>query len=96
MRENQYQASLIKRIKQRLPGAEILKNDAHYLQGVCDLIVLYNNRWAMLEVKQSQNAKKQPNQEYYVKKFGRMAYAAFIFPENEESILDEMERSLSA
>lgn len=94
MLENKYQAHLIKKIKKRLPGSEVLKNDSSYIQGICDLLILYNNKWAMLEVKIDKDANKQPNQDYYVAKFKKMAYAAFIYPEIEERILNEMERSL--
>jgi len=94
MKENEFQSKLIAELKSRFVGCEIIKNDSSYIQGICDLIILYKNKWAMLEVKQSKEAKKQPNQEYYVNKFGKMSYAAFIYPENKEKILNELERSL--
>jgi len=94
MKENDFQSKLIIELKSKFVGCEIIKNDSNYIQGICDLIILYNNKWAMLEVKQSKEAKKQPNQEYYVDKFGKMSYAAFIYPENKEKILNELERSL--
>jgi len=94
MKENDFQSKLIIELKSKFVGCEIIKNDSNYIQGICDLIILYNNKWAMLEVKQSKEAKKQPNQEYYVNKFGKMSYAAFIYPENKEKILNELERSL--
>jgi len=94
MQENTFQAKLINELKNRLPGCEVIKNDSSYIQGICDLIILYKNKWAMLEVKKSKTSAKQPNQEYYVEKFGAMSYAAFIYPENKEIILHELERSL--
>lgn len=94
MKENEFQSKLITELKSRFVGCEIIKNDSSYIQGICDLIILYKNKWAMLEVKQSKEAKRQPNQEYYVNKFGKMSYAAFIYPENKEKILNELERSL--
>lgn len=94
MKENDFQSKLIKELKSKFIGCEIIKNDSNYIQGICDLIILYKNKWAMLEIKQSKKAKKQPNQEYYVDKFGKMSYAAFIYPENKEKILNELERSL--
>lgn len=96
MLEKDFQSQLIKDLKERFPGCEVLKNDPNYVQGMCDLIILHGNQWAMLEVKKSKNAKKRPNQDYYVNKFGEMSYAAFIYPENKEVILDELERSFSA
>lgn len=91
MRERDFQRDLIKAIKARLPGCEVLKNDPNYLQGVPDLIVLYGRRWAMLECKRRDGARQQPNQKYYVDRFREMSYANFITPDNQEDVLDEME-----
>lgn len=94
-KENEFQAKLIKEIKARFPGAMVLKNDANYIQGIPDLIVLYNDRWAMLECKRSNDASKRPNQEYYIRVLGEMSFASFISPENKEEVLNGMERSFS-
>lgn len=96
MAENQYQAGLIRRIKQRFPGAVVLKNDPNYLQGILDLTILYEHCWGMLEVKESARAKRQPNQEYYVKSFSELSFADFIYPENEEEVLDAMEEAFAS
>jgi hypothetical protein len=91
MKERDYQAKLIKAIKQRFPGCYVMKEDAGYIQGLPDLIVLYNNRWATLEVKISANAHHQPNQDYYVNDvFGKMSYASFVYPENEDKVIEEL------
>lgn len=94
MNENTYQAKLIKRIKSCIPGCTVLKNDPNYLQGIPDLLILYKDRWAMLEVKKSKDEKHQPNQDYYINTFGEWVYTSFIFPENEEVVLDELQRAL--
>ncbi len=93
MRENQYQSQLIKRIKERFPDSIILKNDPSYKQGIPDLTVLSGDRWATLEVKKSADASHRPNQDYYVDKMNSMSFSSFISPENEQEVLDEMERS---
>jgi len=93
MRENSYQAGLIKRLKERFPECMVLKNDPNYIQGIPDLTVFYNNRWATLECKRSENEPHQPNQDYYVERMDDMSFARFIFPENEEEVLNELERS---
>lgn len=90
--ESAFQAHLIERIGALFPGSFILKNDSGYLQGVPDLLVLYRNKWAMLEVKASQTASERPNQRFYVEQLDTMSFAAFIYPENEEEVLYEMER----
>ncbi len=95
MTENAYQAKLIRKLKRMFPGCEILKNDSHYKQGILDLTILWGSRWAMLEVKASSSAPKQPNQNYYVAQMNLMSYAAFIYPENEEEVLLALQEALS-
>ena len=92
MRENQYQAQLIKRIYKRFPGCLVLKNDSALVQGIPDLTILWRETWAVLEVKASQDADHQPNQDFYVNKLDEMSFAAFIYPENEEAVLNELQQ----
>ena len=96
MRESQFQAQLIKKLSKMLPGIIILKNDPNYIQGIPDLILLYKNRWAALEVKRGAMASVRPNQAHYVRTMYAMSYAAFIYPENESEILNEVQQSLTA
>lgn len=90
MRESQFQASLIQDLKAIFPGAIVLKNDPNYLQGFPDVIILFRKKWACLEVKRSEVAARQPNQDYYIQQTNDMSFGAFIFPENREDILDEL------
>ncbi len=94
MRESKFQADLIKELHLRLPGCIVLKNDPEYIQGIPDLLILYQDRWAALECKKSKNAHHQPNQDYYVSLLSSMSYANFIFPENREEILNEVLEAL--
>lgn len=96
MRESKFQSDLIKEIKDRFPGSIVLKNDADYCQGIPDLTVFYKNRWATLECKKDKKSPHRPNQEYYVDKMSEMSFSAFIFPENKEEVLNDMERSLKS
>lgn len=96
MLERKYQAELIKRLRIRFPDCVILKNDSSYMQGVPDLILLWQDRWAMLEVKASKDSDEQPNQRWYVEKLGEMSFAAFIYPGNEEEVLDEIQRQFES
>ena len=68
--------------------------DPDYQQGILDLLVLYNDKWASLEVKRSADADVQPNQEYYVHELNEMSFAAFIYPENEEEVLNALQQAL--
>lgn len=94
MRESVYQGKLIKKLLKRFPDCVILKNDAAQIQGVPDLTVFHGDRWGMLEVKESRDAPEQPNQGFYVKKMDDMSFAAFIFPENEAEVLDDLQHAL--
>lgn len=93
MRENKYQAELIKKLKRLFPGCFIQKNDSGYTQGVPDILILYGGRWAMLEVKASASAPARPNQPYYVDKFNEMSFSSFIYPENEEEVLHGLQQA---
>lgn len=93
MRENEYQARLIKKLKRMFRGCFILKNDTDYLQGIPDLTIFYEDKWACLEVKSSEDADEQPNQDYYVHLLDQMSFAAFIYPENEEEVLYDLQQT---
>lgn len=88
--ESTFQAKLIKEIKNTFEGAMVLKNDPNYIQGIPDLLVLHNQKWASLECKKDAKAKRRPNQEYYVDKMNQMSFSRFVCPENKEDVLNEL------
>lgn len=90
MRENDYQKGLKKKLKSMFPGCLVTKLDSSDIQGIPDLLVLYENKWAVLEVKKDAMATHRPNQDYYVAKLNEMSFSRFIYPENEEEVLDEL------
>lgn len=92
--ERDFQAKLIKEIKKIFPGCIVMKTDPTYIQGLPDLLILHNDKWAALEVKRSEKASKRPNQDYYVDKMDDMSFASFIYPENKEDVLDELRETL--
>lgn len=92
-RENKYQADVIKKIKERLPNCIVMKNDPNYIQGIPDLTILYKDRWATLEVKKSAKEPHQPNQDYYVDSMNQMSFSSFIYPEIEEEVLNELQKT---
>lgn len=95
MLESKFQAKLIKELKKLFPGCIVTKNNSGYLQGIPDLLILYKNKWASLECKQSAGAKRQPNQEYYVDKMNEMSFSRFIYPENKEEVLYDLQQSFN-
>lgn len=71
-----------------------MKTNPNYIQGIPDLIVLANDKWAALEVKESANAKHQPNQDLYVARLNKMSFARFVYPENKQEVMNELEQTL--
>jgi len=96
MRESAYQRRLVRRLESLFPGCTIIKNDPRFIQGVPDLLILFRDRWAMLEVKLADDGNRQPNQAYYVDKFNGMSFASFICPENEESVLSDLQQAFGS
>lgn len=95
MLENKYKTHLIKKIKKMFPGCLVLHLDPTEIQGIPDLLILHQEQWASLEVKKSATASHRPNQDWYVNKMMDMSYSAFIYPENEEEILNDIQRTWS-
>ena len=91
MNESEYQKKVIKKIKTKLPGCDVLKNDSRYLQGIPDWSVIYEGKHAYLEIKISKDAHHQPNQDYYIDKANSSnGFGRFIYPENEKEVLKDM------
>lgn len=93
MLERDFQAGLIKKLKDRFEGCIVLKNDPEYRQGIPDLIVLYKDKWAALECKKRRASSHRPNQDYYVNLMNSMSFASFISPDNEKEVLDDLQRA---
>lgn len=94
MRENKFQSNVIKRLKRDFPDCIVLKNDPNYIQGIPDLLVLYGEKWAALEVKADRRSARRPNQDYYISQMNEMSYASFINPSNEEDVFHELRSAL--
>ena len=91
-KENKFQANLKKELKEMFPGCMICKLDSGDIQGIPDLLILYGKKWATLENKKEEKAKHQPNQDYYVDKMNKMSYSNFIYPENKEEVLKDLQK----
>ena len=92
--ESGFQDKLRNELKELFPGCMIFKMDQ--VQGIPDLLILYKDKWASLENKKSANAKRQPNQEYYVDKMNEMSFSRFIYPENKEEVLNELQQTFNS
>ena len=47
--ENEFQAKLKKELNSMFPGCVVTKLDSGDIQGIPDLLVLYEDKWATLE-----------------------------------------------
>lgn len=94
--ESAFQAELIKDLKRIFPDCIVVKNDPDYIQGFPDLLILYNDRWALLECKRTKTASRRPNQDFYISKANQMSYGSFVYPENKEEVLRELQSALRA
>lgn len=91
MLENRFKTKLISEIEQMFAGCIVLHMDPNDIQGIPDLLVLYKNKWAALEGKKTEREGHRPNQDYYVSLMNQMSYASFIYPENKEEVLYELQ-----
>jgi hypothetical protein len=95
MTENKYQSRLIKKLKEMFPGCVIMKTASEYQQGHPDLLILFRDTWAALEVKAKVDAREQPNQRHFVRQMDDMSFAAFIYPENEAEVLSALQQAFA-
>lgn len=94
--ERDFQSKLIHDLRGMFPGCFVLKLDANYIQGLPDLLILWRDKWAVLECKKSQFASRRPNQEYYISRMNEMSFARFICPENKERVLHELQSAFQS
>lgn len=92
MKERDFQANLIKEIKQKFPECIVMKNDSSYIQGIPDLLILNDKKWASLECKKNSNSTKRPNQDYYVNMMNNMSFSRFVYPENKNEVIKDISK----
>ena len=93
MLENKFKTKLVSDLEAMFPGCIVVHLDPNEIQGIPDLLVLYKNKWAALEGKKSKFAPHRPNQPYYVELMNKMSFARFIYPENKEEVLYDLQQS---
>lgn len=91
--ENKFKTDLCREIEEIFPGSIVIHLDPNEYQGIPDILILYKNKWAALEGKRSAKAHHQPNQDYYVDIMNKMSFSAFIYPENKEEVLRDLQRA---
>jgi hypothetical protein len=90
--EADYQSYLKNTIMLNIPGTEVIKRNPFNDQGAPDLLILYNDKYATLEVKKSKNAPHRPNQDDRVNEYSNKAFGAFIYPENEREVINKLKK----
>jgi hypothetical protein len=73
-----------------------MKTDTGHIQGLPDLVILWKNYWAALEVKANEGASSQPNQRHYIELLDDMSFCAYIYPENEEEVLSALQQAFES
>lgn len=95
-KESEFQKNLKKELKNMFPGCIVTKLDSSDIQGIPDLLILYKNKWATLENKRNAKATHQPNQDYYVDVMNNMSFSRFIYPENKEEVLNDLQQAFKS
>lgn len=93
MLESKFKTLLINELELLFPGCMICHLNPNDIQGFPDLLILYGKKWAALEGKRYKNAPHRPNQDYYIELMNGMSYAAFVYPENKEEVLNELQQT---
>lgn len=93
MLENRFKTKLIKELENLFPGCIVIHLNPNEYQGIPDLLILYKNKWAVLEGKKEEKASVRPNQKYYVEKMNEMSFARFIYPENKDDVIYELQQT---
>jgi hypothetical protein len=96
VKESQYQSRIIKKLEELFPGCTVLKTDANYRQGFPDLLILWHQYWATLEVKTERAYLAEPNQDYYIEKLNGESFAAYIYPECEGEVLGALQQAFKS
>ena len=90
--EGNVQDAVKKRILKEFPGAHVCKTDPNLWgwQGVPDLLIIYKDKWAFLEMKRHKDAARQANQDYWVRTLDKQGCAAFCYPEVREQAFKKL------
>lgn len=90
----EFKKELVERLAKQGVEIDIFENKSNKRSSL-DTIFLGKCVWAMLEFKASKDAPHRPNQDYNVDRMNERCYAAFVYPENKQEKLDELERLFS-
>ena len=93
MLESKFKKEAKQRIRERCPNVDLdFVNTKPFNRSMPDTFVVGPWSWAALEFKRAEGATQQANQDYHIKRLNRKGYATFVFPENLEEVLNDLER----
>lgn len=90
MLESRFKTNLRKEIEEEFPGAIVMHTNPVERRGSPDLVILYKDKWAALEGKQTNKSSKRPLQDYRVDEWNKMSFARFISKDNKKEVLDDL------
>ena len=91
MLESKFKRLFKKELVARFPDLEIFEPNPTHRRSSPDMMIFDVMGWAALEFKRAKDASHRPNQEYLVQRLRKKGYATFIYPENKEEVLNDLE-----
>ena len=91
--ESDFESDFVDDLDELFPGCIVIKGASMYRQGIPDRIMFYEDFYAFFELKRDAKSRPRPNQPYYVELFDNWSFAAFVYPENKESVLRDLKRA---
>lgn len=97
MRESAFKKRFLAKVEERLSYLDLdFITPTETSRSLPDIFVIGPLFWAALEFKRSGDANHQPNQDWYIERFNEKGYGVFVEPNNEEEVLNDLERLFSS
>lgn len=93
MVETKFRLDLVHELEALFDGCIVLLGNSSHIQGIPDILILWRDRWAALECKDHARSRERPNQRYYVNMMNEMSFAAFVYPENKDIVLNDLQHA---
>lgn len=92
MLESEFKRRAIQEIQERFSHLDLdfIEPKIHN-RSLPDVVILGPIKWAVLEFKRNQYESKRPNQEFHISRLNEKGYATFVYPENLEGVLGDLE-----
>lgn len=91
MLESEFKRKFKQELVARFPDLEIFEPNPTHRRSSPDMMIFDVMGWAALEFKRSEDAPYRPNQYYNISRLTEKGYATFVYPENKEEVLHDLE-----